>query len=58
LLISFGGSSLLVASKSAADYNVGTPQAVTVTYTYKGIGWFFGGQSSKQYTSSSIMLHE
>jgi Flp pilus assembly protein TadG len=57
LIISFSGSGL-TASNSAANYTLGTPQSVTVTYTYKGIGYYFGSQANKQYTSTSIMLHE
>jgi Flp pilus assembly protein TadG len=57
VLISFGGKQLTV-SKVAADYNSGTPQSVTVAYSYTGIGWFFGGQAGKQYSATAVMLHE
>ena len=57
VLISFGASSL-AASVVAADYNSGTPQTVVVNYNYTGIGWFFGGQPSKGYSSKAVMLHE
>lgn len=57
VLISFG-SNLLSVSKTAADYNSGTPQSVVVVYSYTGIGWFFGGQSGKQYSATAVMLHE
>ena len=57
VLISFG-SKLLTSTNVAPDYDAGTAQTVTVNYTYTGIGWFFGGQASKQYTSTSVMLHE
>ena len=57
VLISFGASSLAV-SAIAADYNTGTPQTLLVRYNYSGIGWFFGGQASKSYSSQAVMLHE
>ena len=58
-LISFSGSNGLVVTRvMPADYNSGTPQSVTVAYTYTGIGWFFGGQAGKVYSSTSVMLHE
>ena len=56
-LISFGATQLSSA-KSAANYNTGTGQSVTVTYSYTGIGWFFGGQAVKSYSSTAVMLHE
>ncbi len=60
-LISFGavGTINLTVSKTPAptDFNSGTPQSIVMTYTYTGIGWYFGG-SSATYSSTSVMLHE
>lgn len=57
VLISFGGKQLTV-SNAAVDFNSGTSQSVTVSYAYTGIGWFFGGQTGKQYSATAVMLHE
>ena len=58
-LVSFGGSYLLTASKiTPADYNQGTPQSVTVSYTYTGIGWTFGSQGPTQYSATAVMIHD
>lgn len=58
-LISFGGSYLLTASKAApANYNQGTPQSVTVAYTYTGIGWTFGSAAPTQYSATAVMIHD
>ena len=56
-LISFGAAQLS-SVKSAANYNAGTGQSVTVTYSYTGIGWFFGGEAAKSYSATAVMLHE
>jgi Flp pilus assembly protein TadG len=57
VLISFGANALTVTG-TAANYNAGTAQTVIVNYSYTGVGWFFGGQASKQYSSTAVMLHE
>lgn len=58
-LISFGGNYLLTAVYlPSADFNSGTAQTVKVSYTYTGIGWFFGGLAATQYSSTAVMLHE
>jgi len=57
VLVSFGPNALTVTS-SALNFNAGTPQTVNVNYSYTGVGWFFGGQASKQYSSIAVMLHE
>jgi len=58
-LISFGGNYLLVASYlPSANFSAGTQQSVTTSYTYTGIGWFFGQQAATQYSSTAVMLHE
>jgi len=56
-LISFGANQIN-SSYTAVNFLSGSPQSVTVTYSYKGIGWFFGGQGVSQYTSTAVMLHE
>jgi Flp pilus assembly protein TadG len=59
LLITFGASSSLTATYLAsANFNSGTPQSVTVTYKYQGIGYYFGDLAEKEYSSKSVMLHE
>lgn len=60
LLISFGiGPELSVTNPTPSDYNSGTPQTVTVSYDYYGIGYFFSSFfSDKTYTATSVMLHE
>lgn len=59
LLITFGTSSSLTASYiTGANFNSGTPQSVTVTYKYRGIGYYFGDLAETQYSSKSVMLHE
>ncbi len=57
VLISFGANALTVTT-SALNFNAGTPQTVNVNYSYTGVGWFFGGQASKKYSSIAVMLHE
>ena len=58
-LISFGGNYLLTASYApTANFNSGTAQTVTITYTYTGIGWFFGALGATKYGSTAVMLHE
>jgi Flp pilus assembly protein TadG len=56
-VLSFG-TSQLAAAFTAANYNPGTAQSVTVTYFYTGIGWFFGSQGSNPYSFTAVMLHE
>ena len=58
-LISFGESYLLTAIYiPSVNFNSGTAQTVTVSYTYTGIGWFFGERGASQYSSTAVMLHE
>jgi Flp pilus assembly protein TadG len=58
-LISFGGNYLLTAVYvPSVNFDSGTAQTVTVSYTYTGIGWFFGGLAATKYSSSAVMLHE
>jgi len=58
-LISFNGvRSPQVSFLASSGFGTGAPQAVTVTYSYKGIGWFFGEQNLKTYSHKSVMIHE
>ena len=58
-LISFNGvRSPQVGFVAASGFGTGAPQAVTVTYSYKGIGWFFGEKSLSTYSQTSVMIHE
>lgn len=58
-LISFNGvRSPQVSFVAASGFETGAPQAVTVTYSYKGIGWFFGEKSLSTYSQTSVMIHE
>lgn len=60
-LISFAAVSTiqLTAAKDPepADFNLGTGQSIKVTYTYTGVGWYFGSTPST-YSSTATMLHE
>lgn len=59
LIITFGPTSALSASYTIpANFNAGTPQIVTVTYQYVGIGYYFGQLAASPYSSKSVMLHE
>jgi len=58
-LISFNGvRSPQVSFLAPSGFATGAPQTVTVTYSYKGIGWFFGEQSLTTYSQKSVMIHE
>jgi hypothetical protein len=58
-LISFNGVRSPVAIYSApSGFATGAPQSVTVSFQYKGLGYFFGSQDLKIYNSTSVMLHE
>lgn len=58
-LISFdGAASPQVTYSAASGFSSGAPQSVTVTYAYKGVGWFFGQKELSTYSSTSVMLHE
>lgn len=58
-LISFNGvRSPQVSFVAVSGFGTGAPQAVTVTYSYKGIGWFFGEKSLSTYSQTSVMIHE
>ena len=58
-LISFNGNRSPVVTYAAANgYATGAPQAVTVTYSYKGIGYFFGLKGLSTFSATSVMLHE
>jgi len=57
ILINFAQSNF-EATANAANYNQGTPQTISMYYSYTGIGWFFGGLPSQRYTATSVMLHE
>lgn len=58
-LISFNGvRSPQVTYIAASGFDSGAPQSVTVTYSYKGIGYFFGSNALSTYSSTSVMLHE
>lgn len=58
-LISFNGvRSPQVGFVAASGFGTGTPQAVTVTYSYNGVGWFFGQKSLSTYSQTSVMIHE
>jgi Flp pilus assembly protein TadG len=58
-LISFNGlRSPQVSFVAESGFGTGAPQAVTVTYSYKGVGWFFGEKSLSTYSQTSVMIHE
>ncbi len=58
-LINFAGErSPNVIYTASQGYGTGAPQVITVSYSYKGIGWFFGNQEPSIYSSTSVMLHE
>ncbi len=58
-LISFNSArSPVVTYAAASGFATGAPQSVTVTYAYKGIGYFFGSQSLSTFSATSVMLHE
>jgi Flp pilus assembly protein TadG len=58
-LISFNNVRSPTVSYSASNgYASGTPQAVTVSYSFKGIGWFFGSRDLSTYSATSVMIHE
>lgn len=58
-LINFAGErSPNVTYTAGQGYGTGAPQVITVSYSYRGIGWFFGSQEPSVYSSTSVMLHE
>lgn len=58
-LINFNAQQLPTVSYSADNgYALGSAQTVTVSYSYKGIGWFFGTQQPATYSATAVMLHE
>lgn len=58
-LINFNAQQLPTVSYSAANgVALGSAQTVTVSYTYRGIGWFFGSQQPATYSATAVMLHE
>ena len=58
-LISFNGvRSPQVSFLAAGGFGTGAPQAVTVTYSYKGVGWFFGEKALSTFSQTSVMIHE
>jgi Flp pilus assembly protein TadG len=58
-LISFNGvRSPQVSFVAESGFGTGAPQAVTVTYSYKGVGWFFGEKALSTYSQTSVMIHE
>ena len=57
-MITFGASSVLkVALGTPGTYNSGDAMTMTMTYPYKGIGWYFGG-TTQNLGSNAVMLHE
>lgn len=57
-LITFGSpSNLQVRFTTPGTYNSGDAMTVIMSYPYKGIGWYFGG-NTQNLGSTAVMLHE
>lgn len=57
-LFSFGAPVITVTQSNSGTYLKGTPQSVTVRYTFTGIATAFVGNPNGNYQSTAVMLHE
>lgn len=57
-LFSFSAPAITVTQSNGGIYTSGSPQSVTVRYTFNGIATFFVGNPNGNYQSTAVMLHE